>query len=392
MDLLSEAQTLLTTLVTIRRDLHRHPELGLEEARTAALVAEQLRELGLEVRERVGQTGVVGLLRGHGREGKVVAIRADMDALPIQEEGAEGYRSEIPGRMHACGHDAHVACALGAAMLLAYRKAHLAGCVKFLFQPAEELGEGARAMIADGALSDPPVDAIIALHTYPTLEVGQVGVWPGALMARADRLRITIHGHGGHAAEPHRTVDPIVVAAAVILQLQTVVSRSLDPLEAAVISIGRLQAGSSPYVIPSTCELTGTIRSVTREVGAELIRFVRRVVEKTAEAYGARAAVDAQPVCPAVVNDPEVTAVLRRAACRVLGEEAVKNARPTMAAEDFAYYLERVPGSLFWLGVAKKGDRTRIPWHHPRFDIDEEALSVGSATLAQTCLEYLSAA
>lgn len=390
-DLLAEAQALSPALVAIRRDLHRHPELGFDEVRTAARVARQLQQLGVEVREGVGKTGVVGLLAGEPAGGRVIAVRAEMDALPIQEEGVAEYRSEVPGRMHACGHDAHVACTLGAAMLLTRRRGRLAGAVKFLFQPSEEPGGGAEAMIADGVLRQPSVDAIIALHTYPGLEAGRVGVGQGPLMARADRLHITIRGEGGHAAEPHRTIDPVVIGAAVVLQLQTVVSRSVDPLEAAVVTIGSMQAGSSPYVIPSVCELTGTVRSVTPEVGSEMIRLVRRVTEKTAEAHGASASVEVEQVCPAVVNDPEVTAVLRRAAGRLLGDHAVATARPTMAAEDFGCYLATVPGSFFWLGVAGKADGVAMPWHHPRFDIDEAALGVGAATLAATCLEYLEA-
>lgn len=391
--LLAEAEALFPDLVAIRRAIHQHPELGFEEARTAALVAERLRGAGLGVRERVGKTGVVGLLRGRGEgRGRVVAIRADMDALPIQEDGTEPYRSRIPGRMHACGHDAHVACALGAAMLLAPHAARLGGSVKFLFQPAEEPGEGAQAMIVDGVLEDPAVDAIIALHTYPALEAGQVGIRDGPLMARAETIRITIRGSGGHGAEPHRTIDPIVVAAAVVLQLHTVVSRSLDPFEPAVLSIGTLRAGSSEYVIPPSVELTGTIRAMTAEVAAEVIRRATRIAQKTAEAYGAEAMVEVRALCPAVTNDAEVTAVLRGAACRVLGERGVKTAKPTMGAEDFACFLEQVPGSLFWLGVAEKGKGVGTPWHHPRFDIDETALPVGSATLAQACLDYLGAA
>lgn len=390
-NLLAEADTLSSTLVAVRRDLHRHPELGFQEIRTAGMVAARLRDLGLEVRERVGQTGVVGLLRGGGQTGRVVAIRADMDALPLQEEGTQPYRSEVPGRMHACGHDAHVACALGAAMLLALRRADLPGCVKFLFQPAEEPGEGAKAMIADGALRDPPVDAVIALHTYPALEAGQVGIRAGPLMAQADTVRILIQGAGGHGAEPHRTIDPIIVTAAVVLQLQTVVSRSLDPLEPGVISIGTLRAGSSEYVIPSSAELTGTVRARTPEVSAELMRRIRRVAEKTADAYGATATVEFRPLCPPVVNDERVTAILQRAACRVLGVDAMARATPTMAAEDFAFFLEQVPGTLFWLGVGEPGKGSGTPWHHPCFDIDEGALTVGSVTLAQACWEYLAA-
>jgi len=375
-------------LVALRRDLHRHPELSGEEHRTAGIVAERLRSLGLEVLSGVGGTGVVGLLRG-SRPGPCVALRADMDALPIQEETGAPYASEVPGVMHACGHDAHTACLLGAAGLLVGLRDQLAGSVEFLFQPAEEDDRGAKAMLADGALADPAPGAICGLHTFPRLGAGQVGVAAGPLMAGIDTLAITVRGAAGHAAEPHRGVDAILAAAAAVVGLQHIVSRRLDPQEPAVITIGTFHAGLAPNILAPVAELAGTVRWMRPESRDRLPALIQESVAALCRAHGAEAEVRYERTLPPVINDSAVADRVGRAAARLLGPEAVRPAERTMAGDDFGLYLERVPGCYLWLGTGDPARGVSYDWHDPRYDIDERALAVGSALLAQAALELL---
>ncbi len=378
----------LPDLVAVRRDLHRHPELSGREERTAGLVAGRLRDLGLEVRTGVGGTGVLGVLRG-SRPGPCVALRADMDALPIQEETGAPYASLVPGVMHACGHDAHTTCLLGAATLLAGRRDHLAGSVKFLFQPAEEDDRGAKAMLAAGALEDPAPTAICGLHTFPRLPAGQVGVTAGPLMAGIDTLAITVRGAAGHAAEPHRGVDAILAAAASVVGLQHIVSRRLDPQEPAVVTIGTFHAGLAPNILAPVAELRGTVRWMRPESRDRLPALIRETVTALCRAHGAEAEVRYERTLPPVINDAGVADRVRRAAARLLGADAVHPAEPTMGGDDFALYLEQVPGCYVWLGTGDPARGATYDWHDPRYDIDERALAVGSALLAEVALELL---
>ena len=375
-------------LVAIRRDLHRHPELSGQEHRTAGIVAERLGSLGLEVLAGVGGTGVVGLLRG-SRPGPCVALRADMDALPIQEETGAPYASEVPGVMHACGHDVHTACLLGAAGLLAGLRDRPAGSVKFLFQPAEEDDRGAKAMLAAGALDDPAPIAICGLHTFPRLAAGQVGITDGPLMAGIDTLRITVRGAAGHGAAPHRGVDAIVAAASAVVGLQHIVSRRLDPQEPAVVTIGTFHAGVAPNILAPSAELTGTVRWMHAESRERLPALIRETVTAICRAHGAEAEVAYERTLPPVVNDPAVADRARAAAVRLLGPDAVRPAERTMGGDEFALYLERVPGCYLWLGTGDPARGLTHDWHDPRYDVDERALPVGAALLAEIALDLL---
>lgn len=387
-DLLEWTREQLGDLVAIRRDLHRHPELSGKEERTAGVVAGRLRGLGLEVRTGVGGTGVLGFLRG-SRPGPCVALRADMDALPIQEATGAAYASLVPGVMHACGHDVHTTCLLGAAALLAGRRDRLAGSVKFLFQPAEEDDRGAKAMLAAGVLEDPAPTAICGLHTFPRLPAGQVGVAAGPLMAGIDTIRITIRGAAGHGAAPHRAVDAIVAAAGAVVGLQHVVSRRLDPQEPAVVTIGTFHAGLAPNIIAPAAELTGTVRWMRPETRDRLPGIIQDTVANLCRAYGAEADMRYERNLPPVINDAGIADRVRRAAARLLGPDAVRPAETTMGGDDFALYLERVPGCYLWLGTGDPARGITYDWHDPRYDVDEGALAVGGALLAETAAELL---
>jgi len=375
----------LAELVAVRRELHQHPELSGQEERTGQLVARRLTALGLEVRCGVGGHGVVGLLRG-ARPGPCVALRADMDALPIQEETGAPYASRVPGVMHACGHDVHVVCLLGAAMLLAGARGDVAGSVKFLFQPSEEDDRGAAAMLAAGAFDDPAPAAICGLHTFPRLAAGQLGIAAGPLMAAIDTLRVTVRGTAGHGAAPHRGVDAILAAAGAVVGLQHIVSRRLDPQEPAVITIGTFHAGVAPNILAPAAELTGTVRWMRPESRERLPALIRETVTALCRAHGAEAEVTYERTLPPVINDPGVAEHVRAAAVRLLGAEAVLPAERTMGGDDFALYLGRVPGCYVWLGTGDPARGLTHDWHDPRYDVDEGALPVGSALLAEAAL------
>lgn len=378
-DYFTAAGALRDELVAMRRDFHRHPELGFEEVRTAGIVAQRLGALGLEVQTGVGRTGVVGVLECD-RPGPVVMVRCDMDALPVQEDSPAPYASETPGVMHACGHDGHTAIGLAVARLLAERRAELPGTVKFVFQPAEEGMGGAEAMIQDGVLASPRPAAAFGLHLWNPLPAGKVGVTAGPMMAAAEILRITLAGRGGHGASPHETGDPIVAAAQVVSALQSVVSRNVAPLESAVVSITSLHAGTAFNVIPGRAELLGTIRTLQPSVREVVLERVRALVTGMAPAMGVAAQVEIQPLTPAVVNDPDAVALVREAAAAIVGAENVVQVR-TMGSEDMSEFLNRVPGCFFFVGSADAARGLDAPHHNARFDFDESALVTGTAIL-----------
>lgn len=381
-----EAAALEGELRDWRRDLHRHPELGFEVHRTAGRVADHLRGLGAEVRSGVGRTGVVGILRAERPSGPAVLLRADMDALPVQEVPGRPYGSTVPGRMHACGHDGHTAMLLGAASLLAARRASLPRDVVLLFQPAEEGGGGAQAMIADGALELTPVGSAYALHLWSPFRAGTLHLRAGAIMAAQDEFTARVIGKGGHGALPHHAVDPIVAAAIAVVALQTVVSRSIDPVEPAVATVGSFHAGSAPNVIPDEAVLEGTLRSFSDPVRTQLRDRLREVLEGTARAHGCRVELDLRPGYPAVVNAPEAVALARAAAASVFGAEGVRETPPLAAAEDFAYFAQRVPAAFLLLGAGNP-ERGIVAAHHsPAFDIDEGVLPKGAELLARLAL------
>ena len=370
-----------------RRHLHAHPELSFEEHETSAFVADLLRSFGgLEI-ERPTPTSVVAVLRG-GRPGKTLALRADMDALPIQEENDVPYASTRPGVMHACGHDAHTAILLAAAHVLAGRRDELAGEVRFVFQHAEELPPGGAQELVDAGVMD-GVDAVVGIHLFSTVPVGLVAAQPGPLLAFADTFRIEVHGRGGHAASPHETVDPIVVAAQVVTNLQQLVSRTIDPLDQGVVSVTRISGGTAKNVIPETVELLGTVRTFKPETKTALVAGIERVVRGVTEAHGATFTFQYEDGYPAVVNDAEVAAVVEEAARAELGEHAVTRIEPVMGGEDFSAYLQRAPGAFFVVGARNEAIGAVFPHHHPRFSIDEASLKDGIAVFARTALDLL---
>ena len=386
-----------------RRDIHRHPELSNREERTAALVAEHLRGLGLEVRTGVARTGVVGVLRG-ARGAPVVALRADMDALPVTEETGLAFASteratylgQEVGVMHACGHDAHTAMLMGAAEVLSGLRDRLPGQVVFLFQPAEEgapPGEegGARRMIAEGALDDPRPGAIFALHVVPQLEAGEIGVRSGGVMASSDRLQIRVRGRQTHAAYPWLGADPITAAARIALALQALPARRVDARVPAVVSIGAIHGGVRHNIIPEEVELSGTIRALDPQVRQQLHELVRTTAEKIAEADGARAEVEIVPGYPITWNDAELVTRMRPTLEGVAGRDRLLEPPPHTGAEDFAFFQERAPGLYFWLGIRAPGvaEEDAAPNHSPRFVVDESALPLGVRALASLALTWL---
>jgi hippurate hydrolase len=361
-----------------RRDLHAHPELLYDVHRTAASVAEKLKAFGCdEVATGIGRTGVVGVIRGSRRSadaGRVIGLRADMDALPIEEATNAPNKSTNPGKMHACGHDGHTAMLLGAAKYLAETR-NFAGTAILIFQPAEEGGAGAKAMIDDGLLDRFGIEEVYGMHNYPGMPVGKFSIRPGAQMAAADSVAIDIEGVGGHAARPHRGVDPVLVGAQIINQIQSIVARSVDPLEAAVVSICMFQAGTAENVIPQTARLRGTARSLTPQVQNLLEARLRAVVEGTAKAHGATAKLTYTRGYPVTRNHEQQTAFAASVASEVVGSHAVNtNMAPVMGAEDFSFMLEARPGAFIFVG---NGDSAGL--HHPAYNFNDEAIPVGTS-------------
>ena len=368
-------ERLFADMTEWRRHLHRHPELSFQEKKTSAWIAERLRDAGCDdVRTGVGGHGVVAVIRG-GRPGPVVALRADIDALPIQDEKDTPYRSTAQGVMHACGHDAHTASLLGAAAYYCEGgvRAELAGERRLLFQPAEEVTPGgAAAMIADGALDG--VDAIYGVHLWTPLPYGKVACRPGPFMAAADEFTLELFGRGGHGALPHETIDAVVVGSAVVQALQTIVSRSVNPIEPAVVTIGSFQAGTASNVVAERCVLTGTARSFAEEARILIKERIARIADAVCRLHGASFKLDYRDGYPAVVNDAREAERFRETAAALFGEDAVTTAEPVMAAEDFAYYLRRVPGCFMFVGAGNDACGASYPHHHPRFDVDERAM------------------
>jgi len=368
-----------------RHDFHRHPELRYDVHRTAGSVAEKLKSFGCdEVVPGIGRTGVVGVIRGRKPGNKVVGLRADMDALPLEEETDLPYKSTVSGKMHACGHDGHTAMLLGAAKYLAETR-NFAGTAVVIFQPAEEGGAGAVAMLKDGLISRFGIQEVYGMHNYPGLPIGQFAIRPGPIMAAADHLAIEIEGKGGHAARPHLSIDTILVGAQMINQLQSIVARNIDPLESAVISICMFQAGHTDNVIPQHAVLRGTARSLTPQVRELLHRRIGEVVEGTAHLFGASAKITYTNGYPVVVNHERQTAFAADVAREVVGSDRVDiDVPPVMGAEDFAFMLKERPGAFIFVG---NGDSAGL--HHPAYDFNDETIPVGTSywvRLAETAL------
>lgn len=375
-------------LIATRRDIHQHPELGFEEIRTATLITDRLRSLGLQVTPGVGRTGVVALKRNAGRDGRCVLLRADMDALPVEEANAVPYRSRHPGKMHACGHDGHVAIGLEVARRLA--PVELSGSVKFAFQPAEEASNGAQAMIGDGVLETPTVHAAFGIHLWNDLPVGTVGIMPGPVMASVDQFEIEILGRGGHAAAPHQTIDPVLIAAHVITGLQSLVSRRRDPLDAGVVSVTEVHAGRAFNVIPARAELRGTVRTFGGRFWEDAPGLVEETAQGIAGAFGAQANVLYRRLSAPLINDEKASALMREVAADLVGAGNVRHGIRTMGGEDMAFFLEKVPGCFAFVGSAPPGGNA-APHHSSTFDIDEDALVIGAELLTRVALRYLEA-
>jgi amidohydrolase len=386
--LLTDAE--IQEMVAIRRDLHAHPETAFEEVRTAGQIATRLRALGLEPRTGVGRTGVVAVVRG-GRPGRTVLLRADMDALPIQEENEVPYRSTIPGRMHACGHDCHVAGLLGVAKRLVAEASALRGNVVLCFQPAEERGGGALGMIADGVLDDPPVDAAFGVHVWQDLEVGRIGVTPGGWMASVDEFTVTLTGRGAHAAAPQQGIDPVVAAAHVITALQTIASREIDPLSEVVVSVTQVRAGTAFNIIPETAWLNGTVRAFDTAVWRDLPARFERIVRGVAGAFGCAVEIEYTRYNSPTVNEPAMTALAHAAAVEIVGGENVATHIRTMGGEDFSAFLQKVPGAFLAIGSRNTGRGLTHMHHHPRFDVDERCIGIGAELLLRIARRFLEA-
>lgn len=387
--LLAAAEEILPWMSEIRRDFHRHPELGLEEHRTAARVQTLLDELGIEHEDGLGGTGVLGLIPGNPK-GPVAALRADMDALPLQDAKDVPYRSQIPGKMHACGHDVHMAIQLGAARLLLGLPGPLPGRVKLLFQPAEETVGGAKLLIEAGVLEDPAVDAVFGLHVDGGRDVGSFGLHYGQRNASSDNVDIIVHGRSGHGAYPSGGVDAIVVAAQVITALQTVVSRNVDARDSAVVSFGKIQGGSQGNILADRVGLVGTVRCLDPAIRELVVRRVRETAEGVAAAMGGRAEVEIEPSYDALINDNAMVDVVRENARALVGEENVFIfPKPNMGVEDFAYYLSHVPGAFFALGVRNEAAGIVDTVHQVGFDVDETCMVYGAAVQVLNALSVL---
>ena len=387
-DFISQSREIHEWIVEKRRAIHRHPELMYEEFETSRLVQNTLSELGIEYEKDIAVTGVVGLV-GNG-EGPCIALRADMDALPIHEEADVEFRSEIDGKMHACGHDCHTAMLLGAARVLKDNESEINGTIKLIFQPAEEGGAGGKMMREQGGLEDPDVERIFGLHVSDKLPTGTLASKEGTLLAATSSIRILVSGNGGHAAMPHLTVDPVVTGSKIVVELQTLVSRELDPLESGVISITMANAGSATNVIPSSMELQGTIRSLTSDGITRLQHRVREVAEGIAMANRCMAEVTfTGNDFPPTVNDGECWELGKISAGEILGEECVSEMGSIMGGEDFSYYTQVIPGCFSFLGVGNPEIGGVYGVHHPKFKVDEDALSLGTAIHVNTAFKAL---
>jgi amidohydrolase len=380
------AEKLAPRLIEIRRHLHTHPELSGQEYQTAAYVAGVLSSCGLRVQELVGKTGVVGELAGSGADSRRLAIRTDMDALPIQERTDLAFSSQKPGIMHACGHDVHTTVGLGTAMLLSQLDLPLPGEIRFLFQPAEETAQGANWMIQDGVMDS--IDNIFSVHVFPTVPAGSIGIRYGALTAAADDLEITVIGEAGHGARPHEAIDAIWIAAQIVVTLQQAIARTQNPLRPVVLTLGQIQGGRAPNVIADRVKLSGTVRSLHPDTRANLPNWIEQIVSNLCQTYGAKYILNYHHGVPPVMNDPVLTQILETAAEEAWGSDRVQILmEPSMGAEDFAMYLDHAPGSMFRLGVGY-GDRPNFPLHHPQFAVDESAIVTGVVTMAYAAYKY----
>lgn len=385
--MLARAAKLSPSLIAFRRELHQYPELSLKESETAGRVARELERIGLTYRAGAGGHGIVAEIEGSA-DGPIIALRADMDALPIQEESGLAFASRRPGIMHACGHDAHTAMLIGAGELLALDRGKFHGTIRLLFQPAEEVNAGAAAMIDDGALEG--VAEIYGLHNLPTLPAGMAATRFGAMMGSVDRIEITLEGKGGHGAIPDQSVDPIVCASVIIQSLQTIVSREVSPFDPVVLTIGSIHAGEAGNVIPQSCQMTGTVRAFHPDVQQALPGRIEAIIHRIAEGYRCKAKLDYIRQTPVLINHDEQVRAAQSVIDDMLGRINHEDAKPTLAGEDFSLYLRHVPGCFFWLGSGPKQNAAdAYGLHHPKYELNEDCLPIGAALLAEIALSRL---
>jgi amidohydrolase len=374
----------------LRRQIHQHPETAFEEHKTSQLLRENLSRLGLTISDNMAQTGFTAVLEGT-KHGRTAAYRSDMDALPVREETGLPYKSRIEGKMHACGHDVHMSIAVGVASILSEIRSGLKGSAKFIFQPAEETPPGgAISMIDEGVLTSPGVDAIFGLHVDPEIEIGRIGIRDGVMMAGVLDFDLTIKGRGGHAALPHRCIDSIVLASNLVSQLQTVVSRRIDPLEPVVLTFGKINGGTARNVIAGDVTLEGTMRAVSKKTLTQMKRMIESTCRQVTKALGASFEIEYYTGYPPLVNDKRVNQVFRKSAYDLYGRKSVIELEsPLMGAEDFARYLEHVPGAMIRLGVRNEEIDAVYPWHHSKFNVDENAIAVGMAVCSKAIYDFL---
>ncbi|MHA7099316.1 M20 metallopeptidase family protein [Roseivirga pacifica] len=378
------------SIVAIRRHIHAHPELSFEEHETAKYVAEQLRKLGIEPTEGVADTGITALIKGKNPDTKVVALRGDMDALPIQEENDVPYKSTNDGVMHACGHDVHTACLLGAATILNELKDEFEGTIKLVFQPGEEKNPGgASLMIKAGALENPRPAAMLGQHVLPYIPTGKLGFRSGKYMASADEVYLTVKGQGGHAALPDKAIDPIVIAAQIITALQTVISRNADPKMPTVLTFGAIHGGSAQNIIPNEVKIAGTFRALDEDWRFKAHDLITKLATNVAEGMGGSCDVNIDVGYPFLHNDEDTTAIARAAACEYIGEENIVDLDLWLGAEDFAYYSHEVPACFYRLGTGNEAKETTFGAHTPRFNVDEDAIELGIGFMAWNALKQL---
>ncbi|MEK5389928.1 M20 family metallopeptidase [Margalitia sp. FSL K6-0131] len=387
--LLQQAGGILPWLVEVRRDFHAYPEFGMEEFRTKDKICEYLDEMGIPYQAGIANTGVVGLIQGE-QDGKTVALRADMDALPILEKNDIPYKSTVDGKMHACGHDAHMTVLLGAAKLLQENKHLLKGNVKLLFQPAEETVGGAEPMIKEGALENPKVDAVFGLHVDPAIPVGKIGVKYGQMNASSDTITITVKGKNAHGAYAYMGKDAIVIAAGVISALQTIVSRSVDARESAVISIGTIHGGTQGNIVADEVKLVGTVRTLTPEIRRGVLQKLEETVTYVAKGLGGEAVLSVEPGYTSLINNDEMVDIVKESGEALIGEENVNLlSRPSLGVEDFAFFAKAVPGAFFRLGVRNDEKGIVHDVHTPFFNIDENSLKIGVAMQVWNVFSFL---
>lgn len=379
---------ILSEIVSLRRTIHKEPELGFKEFKTSTLVTNYLSDLGLKVTKGIAGTGVIGLLEGNS-PGKTIAIRADMDALPVLEQTNLPYASSLPGVMHACGHDVHTSIVLGTANILSKLKNKIKGNVKFIFQPAEEGLGGAKVMIEEGALKNPEIDAIVALHIAPGCKTGQISISSGPVMASPSEFMIEIKGRGGHAAEPQKAIDPIIIGTNIINMFQTIVSRNRDPLKSAVLSVTSFQAGNAFNIIPSNAYIKGTVRTFDPLLDDEISKRMLAIISSVTDAMGAEYSFEYNKGYPPVINSKEIVDLVVNASSKVIDKEnIIQNEQTSMLAEDFSYYLNKVPGALFNLGSSEPSCDNFENLHSSKLVVDENCIATGMEIFTQVVLDF----